>query len=86
MYSNIIITQVYDFVKERPNTKDKDQNTIVFEYFKELHEGDTFTCKFMAPHYILGKFGKIGSIDIRSCPKFSDKKNFIEWVIVNLKV
>lgn len=74
------LEQVYEFLKERPQFKDKSEFDKAVEYFRTLHEGDPQEFRVQAFHNVSGKFGDKEILSISLAPKFTDKNNFIHWV------
>lgn len=74
------LEQVYEFLIERPNSKNQSEFDKSIDYFKTLHESDPLDFRVQTPHVVAGKFGAKEIINLGSMPKFTDKENFINWI------
>lgn len=75
--SLIEITQIYDFIKERPGFSNKTQAQKFQELLIELNEENHLTLKYPS---FLGRFGKKTVINVRNAPDFDDKIKLISWI------
>lgn len=74
------ISQVYDFIRERPLFSLKNERDKFKELLSELNEDTRASINFLSPSTFMGKFGKKQVINIRNAPSFDDKSRVVEWL------
>lgn len=83
---HFVIDQIYLFIKERLNFSKKNNQSMIIDFLRELHDGPLSEFKFIEPATIIGNFGKVDNIVISFPPDFMDKELFLKWLDCKLKI
>jgi hypothetical protein len=78
------LQQIYGFVAERPGFRTKNNFELLLEFFTEINEDFDNGMKFDLSEKIIGKFGNVTVIDIKSAPMLINKDEFLKWLYLKM--
>ena len=82
----LVVEQIYNFVAEFDGLDTKSRFMQLSIFFKALHEGVESGFHAHRSLEFQGVFNNIEkSIFANAAPEFFDKKNFLEWVVREIK-